>query len=434
MSPEMIGVLGVVVLFIFLLCRMWVGVALGLVGFIGIFLMRGFDQAIAVMGGAPFQNITTYTITVLPMFTLMGMIISESSIGKNLFKVGYNWIGSAPGGLASASIVASGMLGAICGSHMVGTVIMTKIALPEMKRYKYDDGFATAAIAAGAPLSIIIPPSMPLILYGILTEQNIGMLFMSGILPGLLMILIFVLIITVICSRNKALGPAGDIVPMREKLSSLTGVLPVIILFLLVLGGIYMGVFTTTESGAIGAICAFIIALTMKSLNGKKIWVALKETALTVCMMLFLLAGTFIFIVFITLSKLPFLLSNFIINLNTNHWVLVLAVAALYIILGMILPEITMIALTVPILYPALAAVGFDPIWLGIFITLMMALGAITPPIGMIVFIVSGLSGVSVIRIFKACIPFIIGDLAVIACVAVFPALATWIPSMMVAH
>jgi tripartite ATP-independent transporter DctM subunit len=434
MSPEMIGILGIALLFILLLCRMWVGAALGLVGFIGIFVMRGFDQGISVLGGAPFVNITTYTITVLPMFTLMGMIISESNIGRNLFKVGYNWIGARPGGLASATVVSSGMLGAICGSHMVGTVIMSKIALPEMKRYRYDDGFAAATIAAGAPLSIIIPPSMPLILYGILTEQNIGQLFMSGLLPGVLMVLVFIAIITVSCSRDKTLGPRGETVPMNEKIRSLVGILPVVILFLLVLGGIYMGIFTTTESGALGAIFAAVIAVLTKSFGGKKIWIALKETALTVCMMLFLLAGTYIFIGFITLSKLPFMLSNLIVNMNANHFVLVFAVAALYIVLGMILPEITMVALTVPILYPALMAVGFDPIWLGIFITLMMALGAITPPIGLIVFIVSGLSGVPILRVFKSCMPFIIGDLVVIACVAAFPALATFIPSMMVAH
>jgi tripartite ATP-independent transporter DctM subunit len=317
---------------------------------------------------------------------------------------------------------------------MVGTAIMAKIALPEMKRYHYDEGFATATIAAGAPLSIIIPPSMPLILYGILTEQNIGQLFMSGLLPGMLMVMVFIAIITVMCTRNKSIGPRGDSVSWGEKLSSLTGMLPVLILFLLVLGGMYMGIFTTTESGALGAAFAALIAVFTKSLNGKKVWVALRETALTVCMMLFLLAGTFIFITFITLSKLPFILSSMIVGMNTAFWVLVLAVAALYIVLGMILPEVTMVALTVPILYPALLAVGFDPIWLGIFITLMMALGAITPPIGLVVFIVSGLSGVSIIRIFKSFIPFIIGDLIVIACVAIFPALATFIPSLMVAR
>ena len=432
MSPELIGLLGIILLFVLLVCRMWVGVALGVVGFVGILVMRGFVQGISVIGSEPFVNITNYNITVLPMFTLMGMIISESSIGRNIYKVGHNWIGRAPGGLASASVLASGLLGAICGSHMVGTVIMSRIALPEMKRYNYDESFAAATVAAGAPLSIIIPPSLPLILYGILTYQNIGQLFMGGILPGIVMIIVFVMIITVTCTRNKDMGPKGDTVPFSEKIRSLVGLLPVVILFLCVLGGLYMGVFTTTESGAMGTAAAIVIAVITKSLNGKKLWVALKESALTVCMMLFLLSGTYIFIKFITLSRIPFLLSNLIVSLNVGYWVLIIVVAALYIVLGMILPEISMVALTVPILYPALTASGFDPIWLGVFITLMMALGAITPPIGMIVFMVSGLSGVPIIRLFKSCIPFIIGDLLVIVCIAAFPIIITFIPSLMV--
>ena len=431
MSPELIGILGIVLLFVLLLTRMWIGVALGIVGTLGLIMMRGPSLAMSVLGSDPFVNITTYTITVLPMFTLMGMIISESSIGTNLYKLGYSWIGRAPGGLASASVLASGMLGAICGSHMVGTVIMSKIALPEMKRYNYDDSFAAATVSAGGPLSIIIPPSMPLILYGILTEQNIGKLFMSGLIPGVLMVIVFIGIITITCSRNIAMGPRGDKVSWGDKFRSLWGVLPVLILFIVVLGGMYAGFFTTTESGAIGAAVAFLIAVFTKSLNGKKTWIALKETALTVCMLLFMLAGIYVFIKFISLSRLPFMLSNIIIGMGASQAVLILAVALLYIVLGMILPEITMIALTVPILYPALIAVGFHPIWLGIFITMMMALGAITPPIGVIVFIVSGLSGVPVIRLFKSCIPFIVGDLLVVAAICVFPILATWIPSLM---
>ena len=433
MSPEMIGILGVVVLFILIMCRMWIGVALGLVGFVGIIVMRGFTQGMSVLGDAPFTNITTYSITVLPMFTLMGMIIAESTIGKNMFKVGYNWIGDKPGGLASATVIASGFIGAICGSHMVGTVIMTKIALPEMKRYNYDEGLATATIASGAPLSIILPPSMPLILYGILTEQNIGQLFMSGIIPGIMIIIVFIAIITIKCARNEELGPRGDSVSWGEKFRSLVGVIPVIALFVIVLGGIYMGFFTTTESGAIGTVFAIIIAIITKSLNGKKMIVALKETALTVCMMLFMLAGTYIFIVFVTLSKLPFLLSNLIVSMEANYWLIMIAIGVLFIFLGIILPEITIVALTVPILFPALMAVGFDPIWLGIFITLMMALGAITPPIGMTVFIIGGMTGIPIMKIFNSCWPFIIGDMIVIILIAIFPSLATFIPYSMVA-
>ncbi len=431
MSYELIGILGIVALFVLLLLRVWVGVALGVVGFVGLIIMRGLPQALTVAGTVPFTNINSYTMTVVPMFTLMGMIISETDIGKNLFKAANAWIGSLRGGLASASVVASGMLGAITGSHYVGTVIMSKIALPEMRRYKYDEGFAAATISAGAPLSIIIPPSMPFILYGILTEQSIGKLFMSGLIPGILMIVVFVAIITVMCLRNKNLGPAGAKTTWGDKFRSIKGIIPMLILFILVLGGIYGGLFTTTESGAVGAVGAILIALVTRQLNLKKFLKAVEETVLTTCMVLFLLVGTYIFIAFVTHSRLPFLITQVVTGLDAGRGIIILAVGVMYMVLGMILPEIPMIALTIPILFPALSAAGFDPIWLGLFVVLMMALGAITPPIGMIVFMMSGLSGLSVTKIFKAVTPFILGDLVVIVLVSVFPVLATWLPSMM---
>jgi tripartite ATP-independent transporter DctM subunit len=348
-----------------------------------------------------------------------------------LFKACNAWLGPIRGGLASATVATSGLLGAICGSHMVGTVIMSKIALPEMKRYNYEPGFAAATVCAGAPLSIIIPPSLPLIMYGIITEQSIGKLFMSGIVPGITMIVVFILIIVFYCTRNPDLGPKGAKLALPERIRASRGIIPVVILFIVVLGGIYTGVFTTTESGAIGSFGAVIIALLYKSLNGKKFLLAVKETAMTIGMIFSLLLGTYIFIRFISYSKIPFAISEVIVQLDAPMPVLMLALALIYVVLGMLIPEIPMMILTVPILYPALMAVGFDPIWLGIFIVLMMALGAVTPPIGMVVFIVSGLSGVSVPKLFKGVVPFIIGDVVVIILMCIFPQMATWLPSKM---
>jgi tripartite ATP-independent transporter DctM subunit len=410
---------------------MWIGVAMGIVGLVGLVALRGMDQALLAAAEVPFSNVNSYTLTVIPMFALMGMVISESSIGTDLFKACNAWLGSIRGGLASATVATSGLLGAICGSHMVGTVIMSKIALPEMKRYKYNEDFAAATVCAGAPLSIIIPPSLPLIMYGIITEQSIGKLFISGIFPGVVMIVVFIILITVICTRNPALGPKGDNTQFIDKIKLSKGIIPVVILFVVVLGGIYAGVFTTTESGAIGSVGAVVIALIYKSLNGKKLLLAVKETAMTIGMIFSLLLGTYIFIRFITYSKIPFAVSDFLVNLDAPMPVLMIALAVIYIVLGMLIPEIPMIILTIPILYPALVSVGFDPIWLGIYVVLMMALGAVTPPIGMVVFIVSGLSGVSVPKLFKAVVPFIIGDFVVIILICIFPQMATWLPSLM---
>ena len=431
MSPETVGIIAIAVLIVCICLRMWIGVAMGVIGLVGLIVLRGMGQATLMAADVPFSNVNNYTLTVIPMFALMGMIISESKIGTDMFNACNAWLGQIRGGLAAATVTTSGLLGAICGSHMVGTVIMAKIALPEMKRYKYDEGFAAATVCAGAPLSIIIPPSLPLIMYGILTEQSIGMLFMSGIIPGVVMVVVFIFIIVITCTRRPELGPKGDRISFAGKIKATKGIVPAIILFVLVLGGIYLGVFTTTESGAIGSVGAFVIALLYRSMNGKKFMLALRETALTLGMIFSLLLGTYIFIRFITYSKVPFAISGFMLGLDAPMPVLMLALAVIYIVLGMLIPEIPMLILTVPILFPALMAIGFDPVWLGIYIVLMMALGAVTPPIGMVVFIVSGLSGVSVPKLFKAVIPFIIGDVIVIFLLCLFPKMATFIPSLM---
>ena len=210
MNPEVVGLIAIVVLIALIALRMWIGVAMGVVGLIGLIVLRGVDQALVMAAEVPFTNVNSYTLTVIPMFALMGMVISESSIGVDLFKACNAWLGHTRGGLSAATVATSGLLGAICGSHMVGTVIMSKIALPEMKRYKYDDSFAAATVCSGAPLSIIIPPSLPLIMYGIITEQSIGKLFMSGIIPGVVMICVFIVLIVIRCTQNPNLGPRGD--------------------------------------------------------------------------------------------------------------------------------------------------------------------------------------------------------------------------------
>ena len=431
MSPEIIGLLGIVILLIFIALRMWIGVAMGVVGFVGLIILRTMNVALGSVAQVPFTNLNNYALTVIPMFALMGMVIAETRIGADLFKACNAWLGRIRGGLATATVVSSGFLGAICGSHMVSTVVMSKIALPEMKRYNYDNGFAAACVSVGAPLSIIIPPSLPLIIYGIITEEPINKLFIAGIIPGIIMVIVFCLLIIIMCRRNPELGPRGETPPLKEKMMATVGIIPVIVLFLLVFGGLYLNVFTTTESGAIGSAGAIIISICYKSLNGKKFMLALKETALTVGMIFSLLLGTYIFIRFITLSHLPFAVSGFIVGMNVSMPVLMIVLALIYIILGMLIPEIPMIILTIPILYPALTAVGFDPIWLGIYVVLMMALGAVTPPIGMVVFMVSGFSGVPVPKLFKSVAPFIIADLVVVVLMCVFPAMALWLPSMM---
>lgn len=431
MSSEVVGITGVIIVLVLLAFRMWIGTAMGLVGVFGIYLLRGIEPANSVAGFVPFQNINSYTLTVVPMFTLMGIIIAETDIGADLFRAANKWVGQFSGGLASASILAAGMLGAITGSHTTGTIVMTKIALPEMRRYGYDDQLSTGTIAAGAPLSIIIPPSLAFVLYGILTEQSIGKLFIAGILPGVLLMIAYIVVIVVRCRLNPRLAPAVQGVALKEKLLSLKNIWAMVALFVLVLGGIYGGFFTPTESGAIGALGALVIGIVRRQMNIKIFGRCIQQTAVLTGMILYLIAGTFIFVSFLTMSRLPVLITAFVSGLDVPLFMVILAIAMMYLILGLFLPEFPMVVLTVPVIYPAILALGIDPIWFGLFIVLLMAVGAISPPIGMVVFLLGGISGVPVSKIFKGVLPFIVADVVVILLVVIFPSLATFLPSLM---
>lgn len=432
MSPELIGIIGIIVLFILMSTRMWIGLSMAAVGFFGIAVLRGgFAQALNVVGSSAFNTISNFTMTTIPMFLLMGLVISETSIGQGLYRAAYAWIGRFRGGLAAATTCASGLLGAICSSHMTGTIIMSKIALPEMRKYEYSDELACGSIAGAAPLSILIPPSMPFIMYGIITEQPIGKLFMAGVIPGVVLLFIDLIMIAVYTRRNPKAGPAGDRIAMKEKLKTTLEVLPMVILFLLVLGGIYLGFFTATESGAIGAAGAIVIAVVKREMSFKKLLQCLATTATMSSTILVLLAGTNIFVSFITMCRLPQYLVGLVAGLNAPFIVLVLAVILIYIVLGMFLPDMPLIVLTVPIIYPIITALGWNPIWFGCLVVFMQALGSVTPPVGMAVYLLSGLADVSVIKIFKGVLPFIVGMVIIIVLVIAFPGLATWLPAMM---
>lgn len=431
MSFELIGILGVVLLIVLICCRMWIGVAMGLIGFVGLWIMRGMPYAMSIVGGAPYSNLFSYTLTVIPMFTLMGMFIAESKIGAQLYGAAESYVGHKPGGLAKATVVASAILGAITGGQYGATIIMSKLALPEMRKRKYKDIISGASIAAAAPLAIVIPPSVPMIFYGVLTETPVSKLFMAGIIPGVFCAICFCLTIGIMCKRDPNLAPAGEKRSWKQRGKATLGLLPVAILILIVLGTVYTGVCTTTESGALGAVGSLIIALCMKDVNWKMLKKCFLETAKNAGMVIFLMAGTYIFITFISVSKLPFLITETIINLHVPYMVLVLLIALMYFFLGMIMPEIPMMLLTVPLLWPALQALGADPVWFGIVIVMVMAMGSITPPIGVVVFILGGISKIPVTKLFKGCVPFVITEVIVIILLCIFPQMATWLPSTM---
>lgn len=432
MSNELIGLIGIIVLFVLLACRLWIGSAMALVGFLGILVMRNGVQAMTILASQPFGTQNNYTMTVVPMFVLMGMVVSRTNIGSGMFRCMNAWIGRFRGGLASATVLASGLLGAITGSHMAGTIIMSKIALPEMKSYDYDEGLASGSIAGGAPLAIIIPPSIPMIMYGIITEENIGRLFIAGIIPGIILMIVYILIISqIVCRRDPGKAPPAPRTTWKEKFSSVVGLLPMIVLFILVLGGIYAGWFTTTEAGAIGAFGAILIGFVTRQLNFKKLWECIMDSVTLTGTIAIMLIGTNIFIYFMSLSKIPFFLSNLVTSLNVSSLVVILVIALVYIILGMFMPDNPMVVLTIPILYPIISSLGIDGIWFGIFVVFMMALGSITPPVGMVVYLLGGLTKIPVNKIFKGVLPFIVGMVIVIVLMVAFPQIVTFLPNLM---
>ncbi len=433
MSTEMIGLLGIIVLLALIACKMWVGAAMGLVSIIGIIILKNMDVAWVAAGTSAFKNLNTYAFTVIPMFTLMGMVISESTMGTDLYAAAYAWVGRFRGGLASATVVACGILGAISGSSNVGVLIMSRVALPEMKKNNYDETFACGAVVAGAPLSILIPPSMAFITYGIITETSIGQLFMSGIGVGIVQMILYIVLIVIMCIINPKLGPRGPKVPIKQKMLTLLKIVPIMLLVILVMGGVYAGFFTTTEAGAVGAFGSILIAFIFRQITVKKFKRALKETATLCGMFFFLIASTYLFVTFMSLSRLPMLLANLIVSLNVPQWVIAVALIVLYFILGMFLPETPMVLLTIPVLYSALMRVGFDPIWLGAFVVKLMAIGSISPPVGMTCFTMTAITGIPVDKIFKGVIPYLGIDVIILILMIIFPSIATFIPNMMAA-
>lgn len=432
MSNLTVGILCLVVLFILLAMKMWVGAAMALSGFLGLFLIRGFDSAWQMLYTTTFDNIASYSLTVMPMFVFMGCIISETDIGSNLYKTMHAWLGRLRGGLAYATVLATGFLGAITGSQLTGAIVMTKVALPEMEKLKYKDELSTGCIAAASPLGILIPPSTAFIIYGLLTEVAIGKLFIAGIVPGIVTILVFFVAIAIWCRIKKDLGPAAETkYTWGEKLRSLGHMMPIVILFLLVMVGIYAGWFTATEAGAIGAFGALLISIVTKQMTWKRFVKSLQETANLMGMIILQMAGTYVFSAAMTMSGLPARLGAFVAGLNMPSVVVIIAIIILYLILGCFLPEFPMIMLTVPILFPIIKALNYDPIWFGVLIVVVMSVGMLTPPVGMVVFTLGGICKKPVATIFKGVVPFIIAEVVVVALLIAFPQIATWLPSVM---
>ncbi|OGP54417.1 MAG: hypothetical protein A2Y65_09540 [Deltaproteobacteria bacterium RBG_13_52_11] len=431
MSPELVGLIGVMVMLFLLATGMWIGLAMGIVGFLGVFCIRGFGQALNMAGAIPYENIAFYTISVMPMFVLMGYVISKTGIGSDLYYSAHKCIGQLRGGLASATVVACAFLSAISGTAWTGIIVFSKTALPEMRKYGYDDGLSTATISCSASMDILIPPSIAFVMYGILTEQSIGKLYVAGIIPGVIQALFYMATIYIVCRMNPSMGPAGPKTSLKEKVFSLKNAWATITLFIAVIGGIYLGVFTPTEAGAVGAFGSIVIAAIGRQLTVKRLVNSFKETVVMTGMILLMLVGTFMFMHFMALSRLPFAMSEWVVGLHLPAIVVMIAIILMYLVLGGPLPELPLVMLTIPIIYPLVVALGFDPIWYGVIIVRMIAIGSISPPVGNNIFLISGLSGVPLSTVYRGVIPFLIADVINVALLVAFPSLSLYLVRMM---
>ncbi len=431
MSPETIGLLGILAVVVLLLARMWIGLTMAIVGLFGLIALRGIDGAMGVLGTVPYKYVAFYPMSAIPLFVCMAIVISNTGIGASLFLTAHKWIGQLRGGLAMASVLASGGLAAIMGDSVAEVVTMSQIAVPEMRKYNYDEQLATGSVAAGGTLGILIPPSLGFILYGILTEQSIGMLFMAGILPGILLTFLFMVTIWIITLFRPSAGPPGRKTSFKTKVMSLKGTWHVLLLFLLIIGGIYGGIFTPTEAGGVGAFGAIAISAVSGRLTFKILIDSLLEATRITAMIMLLIVGAFILMKFLAISKLPFMLAETVSSLTLPTYLVFSGIIILYILLGMFLDIFSAIVLTIPVIYPLILKMGFDPIWFGVIMVLVMEMGLITPPVGLNVFALAGTTDISIHLIFKGVLPFVLAMIICIILLAVFPQIALFIPGLM---
>ena len=432
MSLTTIGLIGIAALFILIFLRIPVGFVMAAVGFVGFGCTVSFEASMSMMVKDVFSVFGSYSLTVIPLFVLMGQLAYHSGISKRLFASAYKFIGHWPGGLAIATVGACAAFAAICGSTNATAATMGAATLPEMKRYNYKPELATGVVAAGGSLGILIPPSVIFIVYGILTEQSIGRLFMAGLLPGLLLALLFILTIIAWTHVRPELGPRGPNFSLREKVASLSGLVETLLLFILIMGGLFLGFFTPTEAGAIGAFGTLVLALAGRNLTMKGFMTALFETTRISCMILVIVAGATIFGHFLAVTRIPFDIAQGVSEIQLPRYAIMLIIIAVYLVGGCIIDSLALIMLTIPIFYPVVLFLGYDPIWFGVIIVLVTQIGVITPPVGINVYVVSGVArDVPLDVIFKGVLPFlaalIIGTLLLIP----FPQIALFLPGLM---
>jgi tripartite ATP-independent transporter DctM subunit len=433
LDPVIAGVIGTVLVFLLLFLGMPIAFALMLVGFAGISYLASIEAALPIAARTVYEVSAYYPYTVIPLFIVMGGFAGSSGMTKDLYSTFDKWFRKLPGGLAIATIGACAGFAAVSGSSVATAATMGTVALPEMKRFNYHPRLATGTVAAGGTLGFLIPPSIGFIVYGMLTEQSIGKLLVAGMIPGLILAVAYMAIVVVWVKLNPSVAPVSpEAVSWREKFSALLGVWEPLAIFLLVMGGIYGGLFTPTEAGAIGATVLFLVAIIKRKLNRQNLVGALLEAVRISVMVLFLVAGANVFSYFLALSTIPMKVASWAAALEVSPYLIHTIIVIIYLFLGCFLDAISMMVLTMPVIFPVILALGFNPIWFGVIAVLMMEAGLITPPMGLNIFTVAGVAkDVPIETIFRGVAPFLFSIFAVVILITIFPKLALFLPNMM---
>ena len=432
MSPLTAGILGIALLFLLFATGMPIAFVMALVGLLGYIYLGSLDAGLHILGLTFFAGGTSYTLSVIPLFVLMGQFATHSGLSQEIYRAVEKWLGHRRGGLAMATIGACAGFAAISGSSVATAATMGTVALPEMKKYEYAPSLATGTVAAGGTLGILIPPSATFVFYAILTEQSVGKLFIAGIFPGILLALLFILTINFQVRLNPDVAPRGPGATFRERIFALKGVWGMLCLFLIVMGGIYTGVFTPTEAAGIGAFGAFIFSILKRRMTWGYFVESLRMTAQTTAMIFIIVIGAHIFGYFLAVTRIPSELADYMASIHVSKYIVLAAVILLYSVLGMFLEGFAILVLTVPIIHPLMVNLGFDPIWFGVMVVIMMEMSLITPPVGVNVFVIKGVAkDVPMYTIFRGIWPFWLAMLACLIILSFFPQVALLLPDTM---
>jgi tripartite ATP-independent transporter DctM subunit len=431
MNEITVGLLGIVLVLILFGFGIEIGFAMAIVGFVGFAYLQSFDSALIILGRDFFDVLSSYGYTVFPLFILMGQVAFNAGIAGRLYDASHKFLGHIPGGLAMATVAAATAFKAICGSSTATAATFSSVAVPEMEKYGYDKRLSTGVVATVGTLGVILPPSVTLIIYGVITEQSVGKLFIAGLIPGLMIASLYILVIYVWAKLNPAVAPRSEKSAWIDRVKTLPEVAWIFVIFLLVVGGIMEGFFTPTEAGSVGVVGVLCLALAKKARSFKMYTKSLRETLRTACMIFMLLAGSFILGHFIAITNIPQVTAEWVTSLNINRYLIMAMIIIIYEIGGSFIEDLAFMVLATPIFYPTMVKLGFDPLWIGIVIGVTVMIGVVLPPMAIVVFVVKNITGVPMNVIYKGVYPFLTVMVLAMILLFIFPGLALWLPSIL---